>query len=78
MSDSELSEASKTPTPPDHELERSLRREVVKAQRAGEEYSFNSVRKASESKLGLANGFYKNHEEWSQRSKDIIRDQMVC
>lgn len=77
MSDSELSEASQTPAPPDDELERSLRREVVKAVKSGDEYSYNSIRAASEVKLGLTKGFYKAHEDWAQRSKRVIDDQLV-
>ena len=77
MSDSELSEVSATPTPPDHELEKSLRREVVKASRAGIDYSYNSIRAASELKLGLRKGFYKGHEEWADKSKEVILDQKV-
>ncbi|KIW89271.1 uncharacterized protein Z519_10124 [Cladophialophora bantiana CBS 173.52] len=74
-SDSELSEASRTPAPPDHELERSLRREVVKAQRDGIDFSTNYIREASEAKLGLTKGFYKTHHEWAERSKAIIAEQ---
>lgn len=77
MSDSELSEASATPVPPDQELEKSLRREVVKAQKEGKEFSYNSIRTASETSLGLSQGFYKSHLEWKQRSKDVIDNQLV-
>jgi hypothetical protein len=77
MSDSELSEPSTTPAPPDHELEKSLRREVVKAHEAKLEYSVNYIRTASEEKLGLQEGFYKSHGGWTKRSKDVIKDQMV-
>ena len=77
MSDSELSEVSATPPPPDRELEKSLRREVAKAARAGLDYSYNSIRAASELKLSLRRGFYKSHEEWANKSKEIILDQMV-
>ncbi|KEF62689.1 uncharacterized protein A1O9_00662 [Exophiala aquamarina CBS 119918] len=78
MSDSELSEASTTPVPPDSELEKSLRREVVKAQRAGlEDPTVNSIRAASEEALGLKSGFYKANDVWVARSKQIIKDQFV-
>lgn len=77
MSDSELSEVSTTPLPPDHEIEKSLRHEVVNAQKNDIEYTVNSIRTASEEKLGLTKGFYKNSAEWVQRSKDIIKDQSV-
>jgi hypothetical protein len=77
MSDSDLSEASVSPAPPDDELEKSLRREVVKAQKAGEEYTVNTIRAASEAQLGLSPGFYKSHDEWKDRSKNVIRAQIV-
>ncbi|KAL2426228.1 hypothetical protein ABEF95_002256 [Exophiala dermatitidis] len=76
MSDSELSEASASPVPPDRELEKSLRREVVKAQREGVEFSYNYIRAASEKSLGLTSGFYKNHAEWKQRSKQVVDSQL--
>ncbi|EXJ89940.1 hypothetical protein A1O3_03007 [Capronia epimyces CBS 606.96] len=76
MSDSELSEASATPVPPERELEKSLRHEVVKAQRQGLEFSYNSIRAAAETSLGLTPGFYKSHAEWKQRSKHVIDKQM--
>ncbi|OAP58464.1 hypothetical protein AYL99_07554 [Fonsecaea erecta] len=74
---SDLSEASTTPAPPDNELEKSLRREVMKAQREGIEFSNNYIRTASEVELGLTKGFYKNHTEWAQRSRDVIQDQLA-
>ncbi|KIW28123.1 uncharacterized protein PV07_07805 [Cladophialophora immunda] len=74
---SDSSEASNPPAPPDNELENSLRCEVVKAQRAGIELSNNSIRAASEARLGLTKGFYKNDEEWAQRSRGIIADQLT-
>lgn len=78
MSDSELSDAPMTPLPPDSELEKSLRREVVKAHQAGIEGStVNSIRAASEDKLGLKSDFYKNHDTWGARSKQIIKEQIV-
>ncbi|KIX00913.1 uncharacterized protein Z518_09978 [Rhinocladiella mackenziei CBS 650.93] len=77
MSDSELPEASESPAPPAHELEKSLRRETVKAQKSDPNFSYNSIRAASEAKLGLRKGFYKNHEEWASRSKKIIQEQLV-
>lgn len=77
MSDSELSEASATPLPPDQDLEQSLRREVRKAQKSGVDFSYNYIRAASESQLGLTKGFYKAHPDWPQRSKTIIGHQMV-
>ncbi len=77
-SDSDLSEASKTPAPPDIELEQALRRAVVKAQKDGVDgFSLKYIRTAAETKLGLTPGFYKSDADWNQRSKDIINEQMV-
>lgn len=79
MSDSELSEPSQPPVPPDDELENSLRREVVRAQAKGEEdFTLRQIRAASEKKLGLSDGFYKNHAAWKDRSKEVVSDQIVC
>jgi hypothetical protein len=77
MSDSDLSEPSSAPIPSDNELENSLRREVTDAQRAGKEYSYNSIRAASEINLGLETRFYKNHKIWNKKSKEIIDSQVV-
>ena len=77
MSDSELSEAASNPVPPDAEIERSLRRAVVKAAIVGEEYSITTIRNASEKILGLNKGFYADHAEWKARSKRIIKEQAV-
>ena len=77
MSDSELSEASHTPVPPDHQLEQSLRREVVRATKVGDDVTIRKIRTASEKKLGLPDGFYKGHESWKEKSKEIVQDQIV-
>lgn len=77
MSDSELSEASSDLAPSDYDLEKSLRQEVTKAHKAGIEFSVNSIREASEQKLGLRKDYFRNHETWAKRSKDVIKDQMV-
>jgi hypothetical protein len=76
-SDSELSEASKTPTPPDYELENALRRAVIDAQKDEVDFSYKYIRTVAEGKLGLTAGFFKNHENWNQRSKQVIEEQMV-
>ena len=76
MSDSELSEAPQTPVPSDNELEQSLRKEVVRIQKSGDDLSIKAARTASEKRLGLTEGFYKGHEVWKDKSKDIITDQV--
>lgn len=77
MSDSELSDAPSATTLPDSTLEKSLRQEVIKAQKAGVDLTVNSIRTASETALGLETGFYKSHAKWSGKSKQIIREQHV-
>lgn len=77
MSESDLSEISSPSIPPDAVLERSLREAVLKAVQAEEEFSYRSIRTTSEAELGLQSGFYKGHEEWNQRSKNVIDDQIV-
>jgi hypothetical protein len=79
MSDSELSELSQAPVPPDDELEGSLRREVARFQDRGEhdQLTLRNVRAASEKKLGLPEGFYKDHAVWKSKSKEVVKDQVV-
>lgn len=77
MSDSDSSHAPKKVTLPDSSLETSLRQQVIKAQRAGQDIIVNAIRAASEEALGLQLGFFKNHDTWSSRSKKVIRDQNV-
>ncbi|EXJ60043.1 hypothetical protein A1O7_04192 [Cladophialophora yegresii CBS 114405] len=76
VSESELSEASKSPTPPDHELEDALRRAVIKAQKDEVDFSYKYIRTAAEGELGLTPGFFKSHEKWNQLSKQVIEEQM--
>jgi len=78
MSDSELSDAPSISVPSDAELEKSLRREVVKALKAGEDVSVNAIRVASQSILGLNEGFYANDTRWKAKSKEIIKEEHVC
>ncbi|KIW15084.1 hypothetical protein PV08_07871 [Exophiala spinifera] len=78
MSDSELSEASTGSVPSDRELEKSLRQEVTKAHKARLEFSVNDIRTASEQRLGLEKDYFRNHEVWARRSKEVIKDQMTA
>ena len=77
MSDSELSDAPDIGIPPDFELENSLRREVNRANKNSEEITLKSIRTASEAKLGLPEGFFKNHDVWKGKSKVVVHDQIV-
>jgi hypothetical protein len=76
MSDSELSDDPGTPIPSDNELEQSLRREVVRATKAGADVTVKQVRLASEQRLHLPDGYYNGHEIWKDKSKSIIQDQV--
>ena len=77
MSDSDSSHAPEKGSLSDSSLENSLRQQVIKAQKAGQDIIVNAIRAASENALGLELGFFKNHDTWSSRSKQIIRDQNV-
>ena len=77
MSDSELSDAPDVGIPPDFELENSLRREVNRATKNNEEITLKFIRTASETRLGLPEGFYKNHELWKGKSKTVVLNQIV-
>lgn len=77
MSDSELSDAPDMGIPPDFELENSLRREVNRATAAAEDITLKIIRTASEKRLGLPEGFYRDHPVWKGKSKTIVHDQVV-
>ena len=71
-SDSELSDAT---TPSDAILEKTLRDIVRKAE--VDPITVKRVRTAAEERLGLDAGFFKSHDEWSDKSKDIIEAASV-
>ncbi|KAI4720036.1 hypothetical protein E4T48_03676 [Aureobasidium sp. EXF-10727] len=69
-SDSELSNAAAPP--PDAVLEKTLRDIVRKAE--VDPITVKRVRTAAEERLGLHAGFFKGHDEWNEKSKEIIED----
>ena len=77
MSDSGLSDAPSMPVPPDFELANSLRREVNRVNKSGEDATLRQIRAASEKRLGLPDGFYRGHDVWKDKSKEIVQDQIV-
>lgn len=71
-SDSELF----NPAPPsDVILEKTLRDIVRKAE--VDPITVKRVRAAAEQRLGLDENFFKSHNEWNEKSKDIIEAAFV-
>ncbi|KAG9638147.1 hypothetical protein KCU95_g3455, partial [Aureobasidium melanogenum] len=63
---------SDTAPPSDAILEKTLRDIVRKAE--VDPITVKRVRTAAEERLGLDAGFFKSHDEWNERSKEIIED----
>ncbi|KAI6794492.1 hypothetical protein KC363_g7361 [Hortaea werneckii] len=70
MSDSEGPEAGNMPD--EASIEQCLRRTVRDAIKSEEEVTVNSTRIRVEEQLDLGAGFFKNSDEWKQRSKEVI------
>ena len=80
LSDSEsAAEADARTRPSDAALEQALRDEVAKIFKSGnmEELTVKRVRLATEKKLGIEEGFFKNTGDWKTRSDQIIKDEVV-
>lgn len=81
IEDSSVEETNDSPnsTPSDDRLEKTLRDTVANIFRTGklEELTVKRVRLATETALGLEEGFFKAHEEWKTRSDQIIKDEAV-
>ncbi|KUL84559.1 hypothetical protein ZTR_08734 [Talaromyces verruculosus] len=75
-SDEEASDSSNS-IPSDDRLEKALRNTVANIFRTGklEELTVKRVRLATETALGLEEGFFKAHEAWKTRSDQIIKDE---
>lgn len=59
-------------------LEKALRQAFRKILKSNpDDVTVRKVRNAAEQALGLDNGFFKEHKEWSKRSKDLIHDEVV-
>ncbi|KAK6006633.1 hypothetical protein QM012_005641 [Aureobasidium pullulans] len=63
---------SETAHPSDAILEKTLRDIVRKAE--VDPITVKRVRTAAEERLGLDAGFFKSHDEWNEKSKEIIED----
>ncbi|KAK2744014.1 hypothetical protein FQN57_004467 [Myotisia sp. PD_48] len=75
------SSASSSPssnTPDDQSIESALREAVATTFKSGnlEELTVKRIRLAVEARLGLEDGFLKNHESWKPRSAEIIKDEV--
>ena len=79
MSDSELSDAPSSNTPPDVELEKALRAAVAKWFKNGrrDEVTVNAIRLDVAQQLGLEQGFFLAHPIWKLESKRIVKDEAV-
>jgi hypothetical protein len=77
-SDEETNNSSNS-LPSDDRLEKALRNTVANIFRTGklDELTVKRVRLATETALGLEEGFFKAHEEWKTRSDQIIKDEAV-
>ncbi|GAM40888.1 transcriptional regulator [Talaromyces pinophilus] len=75
-SDEEANDSSNS-IPSDDRLEKALRNSVANIFRTGklEELTVKRVRRATETALGLEEGFFKAHEKWKTRSDQIIKDE---
>ncbi|KAI5210076.1 hypothetical protein E4T39_00642 [Aureobasidium subglaciale] len=63
---------SETTPPSDAVLEKTLRRIVRKAE--VDPITVKRVRNAAEERLGLEAGFFKDHDVWNEKSKEIIEE----
>ncbi|KAF4547441.1 Hypothetical protein D9617_42g090280 [Elsinoe fawcettii] len=60
--------------PDDEDIENALREAVKAIHREGEEVTVNKARTTAEEELGLETGYFKSHDQWKTRSKDIIQE----
>lgn len=81
IEDSSDEETNDSPSsiPSNDRLEKALRDTVANIFRTGklEELTVKRVRTATETALGLEEGFFKAHEDWKTRSDQIIKDEAV-
>ena len=64
----------------DDRIEQAIRSVVRKAFRTDEAdlLTYRRIRTATEKKLRLANGSFKNDLRWAKKSKQVVDDAMVC
>ena len=72
MSDSGSDLSTPVNLPADIEIEQCLRHVVRDAIKKDEEITIKLARSRAEAELGLDVGFFKDNEEWKQRSKELI------
>lgn len=62
------------------ELAQALRDATIQLYQAGNlaELTVRRVRTEAEKQLGLEAGFFKNDPEWGDKSKKLIREEVVC
>ena len=72
MSDSGSDLSTPVNLPADTEIEQCLCRVVRDAIKKDEEITIKLARSRAEAELGLDVGFFKDNEEWKQRSKELI------
>ena len=79
MSDSDSDSGDAVLLPSSARLENQLRLEVGKRfqDRTIDTMTVNQVRMAAETALGLHAGFYSEHKKWKDKSKTVIRDELV-
>jgi hypothetical protein len=79
MSDSDSDSGAAVLVPAGAKLENQLRLEVGKRFQDGttDTMTVNQVRVAAETALGLRAGFYAGHKKWKDKSKTVIRDELV-
>lgn len=75
MSDSE----DETSIPNDSEIELTLRAIIARIYKSGnhESLTLKRVRNAAEKEIDLPEGFFKQSNEWNEKSKTIIVDEVV-
>ena len=70
---------TKSSSPTEVELEQALRQAVRKVYENGdiEDLTVRRIRKTTEERLALANDFFKDDPQWKERSKLIIKEEVV-
>jgi hypothetical protein len=65
--------------PPDKKIEQGLRTVIVRLFKAAkfEELTVKRIRNTTENELELPENFFRTHDDWKDRSKDFITDEVV-
>lgn len=77
-SGSEAAPAAEAPS--DNVLAEALRNTVIETFKSGnlEELTVKRVRMATEKRLQLEEGFFRNNAVWKEKSMEIIKAEAVC